>query len=457
MVFIAPKCYAYSTDDLNDLPADVVTQINYITTHYYAGDNSGLEFVYGIYFPNSSFPSGTFATLVYTPYEDSRLSLEYGAKNNSYVDINGQCYSNGVFVRLDTTKSTSVFPDDYVFESRTSYSNSYFTSLWRSWSPNGGFGSYLPIQLYGSPLEIDIRTPNSITYNTVSSSESKTDSYSDMNLLADFYTVTFTPEYASVSTTIGDSLIGNTYPCVFNKVRSDNGYDMISIQCMPLAVASDVVFYGKYTFHLGHNSSYTFDNLKLSFCTDIPREQPDEPNFYIPDDSFFKLELLDDTVFRPLSFTVNSLTFTNNSNRIVSYSNRVFTAFDYSKTGNSYPMFFFSGCANSNMYSAGSFIYNFKYDNVVHSGTNLDDDDIEEQRKKGKKKNDDERENSAYVPTYINYSTLNDSFSFDDRGNFDFSSVSDVLGWFFRNSFILTLVMACCIVGMIGYVLYGKR
>ena len=290
------------------------------------------------------------------------------------------------------------------------------------------------------------------------SSVSEVVNYSDINLFSGFYDITFEPLAASNDSTTAQKFLNHSYPCYLTGVLSDNGFNMASIQCPALAESVDTCFYGIVSFNKSKGSAYSFDDFTLSFTTDLPSDA----DIIAPDaDDYPLLKRYDGSSFveynNVVSMTVNSMRFINNSNTTVSYSMRELSSIDYRASSSSYDGFVFYCSINSNIYSSGSFVYNFTYSDVKNNGTSLDELDKDDVADEGKKKNAKTKKDYAYFPRYNTYNPLNDSFDWNDSGDYDFSIVSDLLGWFFENSFILTLVTACCVVGLVGYVLYGKR
>lgn len=330
-------------------------------------------------------------------------------------------------------------------------------------APNTNKGQTFPMYLYGNfPAEQITNLTQYGLYITYEggTSESEVESSSDLGLFSAFYNITFTPLYASSDDTYVQSCIGNIYPCYLTDVSSDNGYTMLALQCGALAKHQDVVFYGEYHFNLRKQSSYLLDDMSLSFATDVPYE-PDDSDFFIPSSSFFKVGLLDNPpdgtdLTRSVPFTVSKLSFLNASNKVVSYNSREMIAFDYKTDTSVYPYITFWACCNANMYSAGSFVYNFDYSDITNGGTSLTPDEIDDLEDEGESENDDTRQKTVYIPKYVEYPS--DRVTFDDPSipDYDFATLGDVFRKLF-NDYIIEMMIACASIGLLGYVLFGRR
>lgn len=318
-----------------------------------------------------------------------------------------------------------------------------------------------PVRWYTTfnPSQVS-RNDNYVTFEEESPPTSEVSNFTNLDLLSSYYDITFIATSANVVNETTNAHLNHVYPCYLQKVKSDNGYDMLSIQCPSLVSTTDFMnewycYYGTFAIKRAKSSNhYDIVDMTLSFAVDIPTY--DNENYTVPEDSFFTCEVLDlEQNLSPVSFTVNSLVVTSASGAGYRYHNRVMRAFDFSHTGNSYPIFSFHGVANSCISTSGSFLYNLTYSDLLKDGVSLTQEEVEEEEDKGKKKNDDTKGGSPYVQKIIN--RYDETLSFDDPHipDYDFSSLGSVFHLLF-NDYLVDLMLACASVGLIGYILFGK-
>lgn len=286
-------------------------------------------------------------------------------------------------------------------------------------------------------------------------------SISNAGLLNELYDITFTIQGVSVPEF--NNLISRVYSVAPVAVRDDSGYNLISLQCPQMQINEDVVIWGYYLFKPRYPDKYYFDGLKLSFgfdtlnTDDLGSEIP-----LYPDKNFYELSYNNTPVKSSGILTINSISFFYGS-QIRSANNRELQIYDFSSDDNDlYPVFMFHSIGSVNMFSLGSFCYNFDSSGLYKFDENnnrvkVDDDEKEELSEKGKERADDTNNKLGYIPVSLSLNKLNDGFSWDNSQTYDFSSVAELLGSIFAQPFIIALMTACAVVGLIGLVLYGKR
>lgn len=124
-----------------DIPQEVLTQIAYLHEHYMSDiPLEDIGFIYGLYWATSDAPH--YATLLLYP-KTTTPRLTCGNYTNNYMGLNNKSsYTKKVFCNQSTVGSYN-FPDNYNFDS------TQLSTMWRTWSPYGGWGSYEP-ELYGN-------------------------------------------------------------------------------------------------------------------------------------------------------------------------------------------------------------------------------------------------------------------------------------------------------------------
>lgn len=287
------------------------------------------------------------------------------------------------------------------------------------------------------------------------------DSVSDAGLLSELYDITFTVQ--GVSSEDYNNLVSRVYAVAPVAVRDDSGYNMISLQCPQMQINEDIVVWGYYLFKPRYSDLYFFDGLKLSFGYD-PLNDSDlgsELPLY-PTSDYYGLFVDNNPVRSSGLLTVNSISFIYGT-QIRSANNREYSIYDYNSNDDDlYPTFMLHSIGSINMYSLGSICYNFDdsglsklddNDNIVK----IDNATKLELSEKGNNRAKQLIDELGYIPVTLNLHGLNDNFQWDNSQTYDFSSVSELLGSIFVQPFIVTLMTACAVVGLIGLVLYGKR
>lgn len=287
------------------------------------------------------------------------------------------------------------------------------------------------------------------------------DSISSAGLLSELYDISFVVE--GVSDDKHSSLISRSLDVTPFAVVDDTGYNLIYLEVPQLETKlyhNDVVW-GYYLFRPRYDTDkYFFNGLKLSFAYDPLQDTSDLTSY--PDSSFFETSVNSQPISPNSGLTVNSMSFLFGGS-VHTYSNRVLIGYDYSSTDNNlYPTFMFHSIATCNRFSVGSFCYNFDDSGLMvvdeqGNATPATEDDKDDLADNGNDRNENTKSELGFVPRSVRFNTLNDGFSWENSGVYDFSSVGSLLGSLFSNSFILTIATACCVVGLIGYVLYGKN
>jgi len=286
---------------------------------------------------------------------------------------------------------------------------------------------------------------------------STVDNNSDLGLLSDLYNISFTVTFCDK-----EEFVGKTYPVILKEIQSDNGYNMISLQVPALTPLSDprvykdtaLTCFGYYHFSPSYGTK-KLDNMTLSFCSDF-KPIIDSPDLQAP--SNYPYLLIDDRpVLSKVSMTVNHLSFIY-SNNSLSFNNRELTAIDYRNGGRVLPDFKFYSNGTINRDICGSFIYNFTYSSIYDEDLerDLDKEEVDKMAKDGSDKNNDTRDKVAYVPKILNNPNLNVIYGYDPSFDYDFSGVSPLLGGLFHN-YVTTVVVMSIMIGILGYVLFGKE
>ena len=461
-VFSAPKANALS--DLEQATQDAY----YVIENYYNDSPENIA-DYSVFYAydfsnfNGSLTNNGIRTLVYKKsdvtmgnYPDFIGGLAYfgfGGQSQTYVTLN---YS---VVFAGSSNTACYYGTGTNFVRRPSQGHIWNLGIRSDHLVNPFIihGSVSSSSVYNLPYEHDVMRAEYVQ-ETFVAGESTVDNPSSLGMLRKMYDIFFVPEYCSSSA--GDALLNKSYPVVLVDVQSDTGYNMISLQVPDLYIKKDVVFYGRYRLKSRESDTYYFHQLKFSLASELPvvSEEDIEQGFYLVDNVYYRLAVDSNTITNSSSLTVNSLSFLYNTTYVY-YTNRSLTTFDYSSNNDVYPDdIYFYGVGSINGFSSGSFLFNFEYGslNNVSDDSPVPPEDIPDLEKEGRDDNDDTRDKTPYIPQSVLYPALDDNFNWSDSGDYDFSSVSDVLEWFFFNDFIFKIALACCVVGLIGYVLYGK-
>lgn len=426
-------------------------------------------------YTNSGFSESHFSEITEIAIDSSGHAWPYV----TIIDTKGTSFASNVYpVIISADKPTEfVINSEPVFTNRPFYGlDSYFglviynsnTDTFSLYSDFYDFSStgfwvwrtYAVIANYQIPYTSDY---DLFAYTVVDSDlvYGSIDSISDAGLLAELYDITFTVQ--GVSSDNYSNLISRVYAVAPVAVRDDSGYNLISLQCPQMQINEDVVIWGYYLFRPRYSDDYYFDGLKLSFGYDALNDSDigTELSIY-PSDDFYSLSVNNNPVRNSGILTVNSISFIYGTQIRTAY-NREFSIFDFSSSeSNLYPVFMFHSIGSVNIYSLGSFCYNF-YDSGLYK---LDDNDNpvkvddEEKHKLSEAGNDRSHkliDELGYIPVNLHLNTLNDGFEWNNTQTYDFTSVADLLGSIFAQPFIVTLMTACAVVGLIGLVLYGKR
>ena len=461
-VLSAPKAKA-----LSDL--EQATQDAYFVIENYYNDSPENIADYCVFYAydfsefNGSLTNNGIRTLVYKQndvtagnypqYSGILAAFNFGGQSQSYVSL------NNAIVFAGTSNTPWYYGSGTNFVRRPSQGHIWNLGIRSEHLVNPFIihGSVSSSAVYGLPFDSDVLRAQYVQ-ETFVAGESTVDNPSSLGMLRKMYDIFFVPEYCSSSA--GDVLLNKSYPVVLVDVQSDTGYNLISLQVPDLYIKKDVVFYGRYRLKSRESDKYYFHQLKFSLATEKPvvSEEDIDQGFYLMDDVYYRLNVDNNIITNSSSLSVNSLSFLYNTT-YVNYTNRSLTTFDYSSNNDVYPDdVFFYGVGSINGYSSGSFLFNFEYGslNNVSDDSPVSPEDIPDLEKQGREDNDDTRGKTPYIPQSVLYPALDDNFVWSDSGDYDFSSVSDVLEWFFFNDFIFKIALACCVVGLVGYVLYGK-
>lgn len=429
LIFSAPKAYAY--DFPESVPSDVSEQLNETIEHF----------------------------------------------NIDFTDDWGYLYFIGQTVQGDDSPRVMIFPDKTKTvefgTNRLVYDNNT-SSLWYlsycSWtgdplsfitSYDGTFYSSSNGSLYGN-IDSSLVSIGSFfsDYISIDSTQyGSVDSISNAGLLARMYDITFTP---TISFPANSSLLNQSFKAVPVAVRDDTGYNVISLQVPQLGAYADTIFYGQ--FHLKPHftsSEYYFNSFKMSFGSDPLNENDDIYDDTITSDMFHLLVDINGTVSVPSSkiMTVNSLSFFYNT-KIQDYSNREFVIFDYSSDDdNLYPDFRFEGIGSINIYSAGTIVYNCDFSGLFDVSENAPatPDKVKKLSDEGNDDSSDTVDTLGYIPRDVSYPDFNQGFDIGNPDIPDFSVLGNIFSFMFENRVIRVMLINCLLVGLAGFVLYGKK
>lgn len=460
---MSAKCADLTDEQMED--ASVLDVVDSICTHYNL-DEDNCVYMYRrafndwyrilkpyyqvVVFETSSDPSFTTGDNNGSPIPDTNYPYDISDCNSRFYYVSWG--SNGVEY-FSCVGNSSPFSSNGTFYSNLSNRAIVdYVNVYTYTNPVRWYTTFNPSQV--------TRNDNYVTFEQETPPISEVSNFTNLDLLSSYYDITFIATSANVENETTNAHLNHVYPCYLQKVKSDNGYDMLSIQCPSLVSTTDFMneaycYYGTFAIKRAKSSNhYDIVDMTLSFAVDIPTYENE--NFSVPEDSFFTCSVLDlEESLTPVTFTVNSLVVTSASGAGYRYHNRVMRAFDFSHTGNSFPIFSFHGVANSCISTSGSFLYNLTYSDLLKDGVSLTQEEVEEEEDKGKKKNDDTKGGSPYVQKIIN--RYDETLSFDDPHipDYDFSSLGSVFHLLF-NDYLVELMLACASVGLIGYILFGK-